>query len=78
MASRVSRVIAVLAGGAAVGIAAAASLDAQSTASTNGHNGDLPSGFFEEPAPSEASSIEAAASQSGMPSGFFDYPAPGE
>lgn len=68
--------IAVLAGGAAVGIAAAASLDAQSTASTNG--GDLPSGFFEEPAPSEASSIEAAASQSGMPSGLFDYSAPGE
>lgn len=59
-----------------MGIAAAASLDAQSTASTNG--GDLPSGFFEEPAPSEASSIEAAASQSGMPSGLFDYSAPGE
>lgn len=53
---------------------AVASIEAQSTASTNG--AELPSGFFEEAAASAASFPETAASQSGLPSGFFE--APGE
>lgn len=60
--------------GVGPGVSAAASTEAQSTASTNGAG--LPSGFFEEAAASAASSLETAASQSGLPSGFFE--APGE
>ena len=60
--------------GLGTGMSAAAGMEAQSAASTNGAG--LPSGFFEEAASPAPSSLETAASQSGLPSGFFE--APGE